>query len=159
MPNIYKDIPMGELRLLYKQGKSLSEIGAIFNTNPSTILNRMKQFGIPRRTVSDSLKGRVISWKYKISESTKGRVISVNQRMKMSATRKLRKIIPWNKSLSKAENPDIITYGMSEADALKADKIEVVKYVGRSELLVDIHYYKDNPLTLEFIRNVLHETV
>ena len=43
-----------------------------------------------------------------------------------------------------------------EAEALKANKISVTKYVGKSELTVDLEYFKDNPLTHKFIREVLH---
>ena len=46
---------------------------------------------------------------------------------------------------------------IAEAEALKADKIEVNQYAGTSELTVDLIYEKDNPLTHKFIREFLHQ--
>lgn len=40
---------------------------------------------------------------------------------------------------------------VEESMALKADEIKVVKYVGKSELTVVLHYHVNNPLTGEFI--------
>lgn len=46
---------------------------------------------------------------------------------------------------------------ISEAEALKADKISVNKYAGKSELTVDVEYFKDNPVTHAFIRKELRQ--
>jgi len=46
---------------------------------------------------------------------------------------------------------------ISEAEALKADKISIAKYAGMTEIKIDIEYYKDNPLTHQFIIKELRQ--
>jgi hypothetical protein len=46
---------------------------------------------------------------------------------------------------------------ISEAEALKADKIEVCDFAGMTELQVCIEYNMDNPLTIKFIKKQLRE--
>jgi hypothetical protein len=101
-----------KIKSLYQNDNlSLSEIGKIFNCTGACVLKYMQRNNIPRKTVSDSLKGRSILWKDKISKGNKGKIISKDRRNKISKTRKSLGIIPYNKGLSKCKNPDIIIYG------------------------------------------------
>ena len=53
-------IPEEKIRELYKiQKLSIYKIAEIFNTNPVTIHNRMREYGIPARSISEALKGRI----------------------------------------------------------------------------------------------------
>lgn len=54
------NIPKSKLKHLYiNQRLSIYKIAEIFNTNPVLIHNRMREYGIPARSISDALKGRV----------------------------------------------------------------------------------------------------
>jgi predicted DNA-binding protein YlxM (UPF0122 family) len=55
LPILNKDVLY---RLYVQEEKSLSEIAKIFNISAMTVLDRMKEFGIERRAVSEVLKGR-----------------------------------------------------------------------------------------------------
>jgi hypothetical protein len=98
--------------LYWEQKLSLSEIGKLYDVDAVTISNRMKEFEIKRRSGSDSLKGRSITWVDKISESNKGRTLDIHTRKKISETRKRLKFVSWNTGLTKFTNPDRVTYGM-----------------------------------------------
>jgi len=96
-------------QLYIVEKKSLSEIGLNFSCSTQTILNRMKEYNIPRRSYSDSLKGRKINWKNKIGIKSFGRKLSEESKDKIRSAAIGRKA--WNKNLSKAKNPDKIKYG------------------------------------------------
>ncbi|HWR21097.1 MAG TPA: hypothetical protein VN444_04460 [Verrucomicrobiae bacterium] len=97
--------------LYLAEKKSLSEVGGILGCNTATIRNRMKEWGIPRRTVAVSLKNRKHTWGDKISAALQGRVISQEMRDKISSTRLGLNLPAWNKGLRKATHPQLITYG------------------------------------------------
>lgn len=96
---------------LYHSGKSLSEIGFLFGVSSATILNRFKKWGVCRRSVSDSLKGRNILWADKISLGLTGKILPKTVRDKISKTRIEKHIIPWNFGLRKSTHPQFIKYG------------------------------------------------
>lgn len=98
-------------RLYWMEAKSTSEIGKIYGVDGITVLNRMKEFDIPRRTVAESLRGREIKWADKISKANQGRVIDDACRAKISSTKRANPVPSWNKGLSKATHPGAITYG------------------------------------------------
>lgn len=97
--------------LYWNQKLSLSKIAEIFVVSTQTVLNWMRDLNIERRTVSDSLKGREILWAEKISTANIGKTLTQECREKISKARLSRNIIPYNKGLTKAANPDIITNG------------------------------------------------
>ena len=45
--------------LYFNKNLSLGKIAGLFNTTPVTILNRFKEYSIPTRNISESLKGRI----------------------------------------------------------------------------------------------------
>lgn len=111
MPNLRVSLNKEEvLRLYFEERKSLSEIGVIFGCNRVTISNRFKEWGISARSISDSLKGRRISWGDKIGAAQVGKIISRESRRKISEATKGR-IAP-NKGLRKATHPLLVRYGM-----------------------------------------------
>ena len=109
-----RDISPKTLRILYwNQEKSLSETAAIFGVSHRTVLNRMKEFGIPRRSVAESLRGREITWAEKIAEANRGKVLSKATKTAISVSRKSDYTPAWNRGLSKVTHPDQVTYGAS----------------------------------------------
>lgn len=110
-----KDIDKEKAISLYlTEHKSLAEIGRFFHVSTVTILNRFKLWRIPIRSISESLRGRKIHWKDKIGKANRGNKLSNETKEKISKTRKSKKIIPYNKGLRKATNPDIIMYGVNK---------------------------------------------
>ena len=109
------DLNQKQIEQLYNiETKSLSQIAFIFNCSTQTILNRLKEFNIKRRSYSDSLKGRKILWKDKIGKKSLGRKLSKEARLKLSNSFLGRKA--WNKGLRKYTNPDLIKYGKKGSD-------------------------------------------
>lgn len=87
---------------------SLSEIGLIYGCSCQTILNRMKEWNINRRSVSESLINREHDWGLKISKALLGHKLSNETKKKISKSN-LGKIA-WNKNLNKC-NSNLIKYG------------------------------------------------
>jgi len=100
------------IELYWGQKLSLSRIGKIYNVDAVTISNRMNELEIKKRTYSESLKGRSITWADKIGDGNRGKIPTIVTRVKISDTRKRLNISPWNTGLSKFSDPDKITYGM-----------------------------------------------
>jgi 5-methylcytosine-specific restriction endonuclease McrA len=103
-------------KLYWKDNLSLSQIGKKLNCSVQTILNYFKNFNIERRSYSESLKGRKITWSEKIGRSLTGKKLLEKTKRKISETRKQNNISSCNKGLTKAENPELVTWGC------KADK-------------------------------------
>jgi hypothetical protein len=99
-------------RLYFEDKLSLSQIGKIFNCCSETISNHFKKHNIKTRSVSEALTGREIKWKDKISEGNKGKKLSESTKQKISKAR-IGTPSPL-KGLSKAENPDIVKYGVKK---------------------------------------------
>lgn len=108
-----KAITAEEAAAAYLTGLSLSEIGAMFGCHAQTVLNRLRAASVPLRSVSESLKGRRITWADKIGEAQRGKVISPEQRKKLSLAC-MGRPAP-NKGKRKATHPDEIRYGMPGA--------------------------------------------
>ncbi|MCX6822125.1 MAG: hypothetical protein NTW30_05095 [Candidatus Aenigmarchaeota archaeon] len=108
-----KNINNNEIIDLYKNGKSLSQIGLIFKVNAATIFYRLKKLGLKLRTYSESLKGRTITpeWREKIKLKSLGKTISEKTKEKISITKKSCHYTSWSKGLSKSNNPDLINLG------------------------------------------------
>jgi len=73
------DITEDKLKELYINRKlSIYKIAEIFNVNPVTIHNRMREYGIPARSISEALKGR-IPWNKggHLSEKTKRKLSKI----------------------------------------------------------------------------------
>jgi hypothetical protein len=96
-------------KLYFEELKSFSQIANIFDTQSQTICNRFKEYGLRARNYSESLKGRTIFWKDKIRTASKGKTHAAESKRKIS----LSKIgcIPYNKGLTKFQNPDKVKYG------------------------------------------------
>lgn len=74
-----------QLETLYiSQNKSIKEMGLILDCNYQTIHNWLKRYDIPRRSYSESLKGRDHSWGEKISQSLKGQKLTEERKNKIS---------------------------------------------------------------------------
>lgn len=86
--------------LYYNKKKSYSEICKIYNCHAQTIGNRLKEFNLKPRSISESLKGRKHTWGNKISNSLKGK--------KRSGIGGVPKgTIPWNKDKTKNDYPEL----------------------------------------------------
>ena len=105
-PEILKDLYWG-------QNKSLAETARTIDVDKTTVLNRMKEFGIPRRSVAESLRGREIMWAEKIAEANRGKILSEATKFAISTSRKSDYTPAWNKGLSRVTHPDQITYRVS----------------------------------------------
>ena len=88
---------------------SFSEIAILFGCTPQTICNRFKEYGLKARTYSDSLKGRKITWGDKIGNASRGRKHTKEAKNKISQSKI--GLVPYNKGLTKAQNPDRVKYG------------------------------------------------
>ena len=108
--NHKKQIEKEDLERLYVvERKSTTEIGLLYNCSGATIINRLKTFGIPIRTYSEALAGRANTWAHKAAEKNRGkRRPGVGGRQKGC--------VSWNKGLSKATHPDVVTWGVGGTD-------------------------------------------
>jgi predicted DNA-binding protein YlxM (UPF0122 family) len=105
-----QDINKLELKQWYWNDRlSLREIAQRKKCSIQTILNYFNLFEIKRRTVSESLKKRDITWKDKISKANTGKIFSKKTRIKISKALKGKKA--WNLNLTKTENPERVKYG------------------------------------------------
>ena len=81
-----KNVPESQLRELYiNQQKSMRECARILSIDPSTVMNRLRKYGIQARTVSQANKGRTVWNKGKTGmqtswlKGTKGLVTAWNK--------------------------------------------------------------------------------
>jgi len=91
-------------RLYHEEGLSTVEIAKIYNTTHNTIQRKMKEFGIPTRTVSEAQKIRVKAGKWRSPTQDVGH--TKETRAKMSASKTVYHIskeelydLYWNKGL------------------------------------------------------------
>jgi hypothetical protein len=98
----------------YLSGLSLTQVGNKFGCSRDTVANRLRDAGVKLRTLSESLKGRSITWAAKIGSAGCGRKLSAEARAKISASSVGR--TPWNKGKRKVTHPNDILYGKSGSD-------------------------------------------
>lgn len=89
-------------KLYWDEKKSTAEIGRFFGVDAVTIRSRMREYGIPVRTVSESLKGRKILWADKIGKASLGKRLTAAAKRKISKARKGQP--SWNRGLTKAQH-------------------------------------------------------
>lgn len=111
MANRRSKITPDEAVLMYSSGMSLSEIGAAKGCHAQTVLNRLKEAGYERRSLSVALNGRDHTWGDKISEANSGKILSQETKDKISRSATGRKS-PL-KGKRKATHPDEIKTGCS----------------------------------------------
>lgn len=104
-------ISADEAVALYRSGLSLAEIGQRFGCHAQTVANRMRDAGVERRSVSESLMGREIAWASKIGDAHRGKKHTEERRRKISEAAKRR--TPWNKGKRKATHPELANVGNS----------------------------------------------
>lgn len=95
----------------YLSGLSLTQVGEKYGCNRVTVANRLRDAGVKARTVSESLKGRSITWAEKIGAAGRKRKASAETRAKISASRIRLKFVPCNKGKRKSTHPNDITWG------------------------------------------------
>ena len=97
--------------LYFDERWSFSQIAAKYHVSSATILHRFREWGLPSRTISEAMKGHKTTWGAKIGDALRGRKLSEERRRKISQATMGRPA--WNKGLSKASNPDLVTWGCS----------------------------------------------
>jgi len=100
------------IELYINQKLSLQQIADKFNCSGATVLNWMKRYGIPRRTVSDSLKGRANTWARLHRHKWVGKTVSEETKQKLSISRKGKS--SWNKGLTKRTDDRLKNTGKSK---------------------------------------------
>jgi hypothetical protein len=104
------EIPIETVENMYfLQNLSYSQIADVFGCSAQTICNRMKEYNMIPRTVSESLKGRDIHWKTKIAKANTGK-------KRPGIGGRVKGFVGWNKGLRKATHPDKIKYGCSKEE-------------------------------------------
>jgi hypothetical protein len=104
-----KSITVEQAVTAYGEGKSLSEIGRIFGCHAQTVLNRLQSAGAATRSVSESLKGRKITWASKIGAASSGRKHTDEAKAKIALAATGRSSS--TKGLRKATHPHIVKCG------------------------------------------------
>jgi len=107
-----RDIPMDILKKMYYEKRmSLRQIAPYFNVNYQTILNRMEEYGLPRRNSGEHKRGvpHTKEHRDKISKSLKGKKHSYIRKRRISKS-KIGISSPL-KGLRKETHPDKIKCG------------------------------------------------
>lgn len=114
MPNHKFPIDKNILYHLYIiEKKSASQIAKIVGCSAATVCSRMTEYNIIKRSTTEtqSLVIHTKEWSLNISKANTGKSLSKETKEKISATRKLRKIVSFNKGKFKHTHPEIIKQG------------------------------------------------
>ncbi len=114
MPNLRIPLTRESLEQLYcVERKSPNEIGRLLGCHGQTIRNRMREWGIPERSASESMRliKRTEQWGQRIAASNRGKRLSEETKRKISEAHKRRGMPPATKGLRKATHPDKVTCG------------------------------------------------